>query len=367
MNPVTASSSFSISKASSPKEIEGDALLKPRPLKQGDAIGIFTPSWPAQTHIPEKYQCALEELRKLGFEVVEGALSSSSTSQNYRKGSPKERAEEFMQLIKDPKVKCLIATIGGHNSSSMIEYLDFEEIRKQRKIVCGYSDITSLHFAILKYSKLSTFYGPSLVPIFGEFPRPFEYAVAEFQRAVSSTSKDPIHLKPPEEWSGHFIDARDKKWKEKERKYSKNSGWKIFSPGEVFKKELIVANVETLLSIAGTPIFPEVEDRVLILEETESPFSKMERNYRHLQLMKVFDKIAGLILSKPGSIDSEESGLTREDLLQEIIGKRDYPIILDFDCGHTFPMTTLSQRCTLSIYARGGHPEIVIEEPLVQD
>jgi muramoyltetrapeptide carboxypeptidase len=65
----------------------------------------------------------------MGFKVVEGPLTASEKSQGYRSGTPKERAEEFMTLIGDPNVKCLISTIGGANSSSMIPFLDFDLIR----------------------------------------------------------------------------------------------------------------------------------------------------------------------------------------------------------------------------------------------
>jgi muramoyltetrapeptide carboxypeptidase len=75
-----------------------------------------------------------------------------------------------MELIEDPAVDGLISTIGGMNSSSLIPYLDFDKIRKSRKIICGFSDVTSLHLAILKFSGLRTIYGPSVMCWFGDWP-----------------------------------------------------------------------------------------------------------------------------------------------------------------------------------------------------
>lgn len=71
---------------------------------------------------------------------------------------------QFMKIIRDKSVSALISTIGGANSSSMIPYLDFDEIRAHPKVICGYSDVTSLHLSILAYSGLSTFYGPAVMP-----------------------------------------------------------------------------------------------------------------------------------------------------------------------------------------------------------
>lgn len=155
-------------------------IIKPRALKLGDTIGIFTPSWPANVLIKEKYLHSIGELQRMGFNVLEGNLTAQNRSQNYRLGSPKERAKELMDLLCNPKVDAVMATIGGWISASIIPYLDFQEIRKQKKIICGYSDITSLHLAILKYSRLSTFYGPSLVPVFGEYPEVFPFAYNSF-------------------------------------------------------------------------------------------------------------------------------------------------------------------------------------------
>ncbi|MCB0747889.1 MAG: LD-carboxypeptidase [Ignavibacteriae bacterium] len=340
-------------------------VLKPSPLFLGDTIGIFTPSWPAHVMIREKYIFAIEKLVELGFKVIEGKLTKSILSQGYRSASAKERAEEFMDLIRNPEVKCLMASIGGLNSSSLIPYLDYKEIRKSRKIICGYSDITPLHFAVLKHAKLSTFYGPTLVPIFGESPKPFQYSVSHFLKVASHDKNKTLILSPPVKWSDQFIDANDKYWKTVKRKYKINDGWKIFSKGKVKNRKVLVANLSALLAIAGTEIFPNVLNHILVLEETDSSFGKMERNYRQLQLMKVFDKILGLIISKPGTVDEEKSNLTREKILKEIIGTRNYPIIINFDCGHTFPMLTIPQKVKMSIFAQDKVPKIIIEENTV--
>ncbi len=127
-------------------------ILKPKSLAPGDTIGIFTPSWPANVHLRNKYLHALDQIEKSGFQYCEGTLIKSLKSNGYRSADPKARAQEFMELLCKPNIKCLMVTIGGWNSSSLIPYLDFDEIRKQRKIVCGYSDTTSLQMAILKYS-----------------------------------------------------------------------------------------------------------------------------------------------------------------------------------------------------------------------
>src|SRR5688500_2991046 len=133
-------------------------IIKPPALRVGDTIGVVTPSTPANVLFREKHLHGIKVLESMGFKVKEGKLTATVTSQGFRSGTPEERAAEFMDLIHDDEVKCIISTIGGLNSSSMIPYLNFDEIRKHPKIFCGYSDITSLHLSILHYAGVSTFY-----------------------------------------------------------------------------------------------------------------------------------------------------------------------------------------------------------------
>lgn len=325
-------------------------LLKPRALKKGDTIGIFTPSWPAHVILRDKYQHALRELKRVGFDYIQGSLTAKMQSQGFRTASAKERADELMELVKNDSVHCIMATIGGSNSASLIPYLDFDRIRNSRKLICGYSDITSLHLAILKYSNLSTIYGPSLIPIFGEYPLTLDYALDSFLNLVCNTNNEVRDINPPDQYSTHFIDALNQGWEKEKRHYVFNEGWRVLCEGES-KGPLIVADLETLVAAAGTPHFPNFDGAILLLEEMDAPFSKEERNFRQLEQIGVFNSIAGLIISKPFNPDSEGAPFSYEDLIMEIIPRKDYPIISNFDCGHTFPSMSLALGLKVEMHA----------------
>jgi muramoyltetrapeptide carboxypeptidase len=208
------------------------SLIRPPALQPGDTVGIFTPSAPAHVRFRTKYLHGLSQLESLGFRVVEGPLTAAQTHHGYRSGSPEERAAEFMALIRDPAVKALISTIGGENSASMIPSLDFEAIRAHPKVICGYSDVTSLHLAILAHSGLSTFYGPAVVPSFGEWPEVLPETRDSFLDAVQQHRAGIRTLLPPFRWSTHFRDAATPAWKEEPRRFKQNRGWRVLSRGE---------------------------------------------------------------------------------------------------------------------------------------
>lgn len=122
-----------------------------------------------------------------------------------------------MSLYKDPEVKCLISTLGGMNSNSMIPYMDFDHILENPKIVCGYSDVTSLHLSILYYSGLRSFYGPALMSWFSEWPNGEGETIKSFLNAVSNDTNYPRNLAPFKKWSKHFRDWGDGSWKTQDR------------------------------------------------------------------------------------------------------------------------------------------------------
>lgn len=340
--------------------------LKPPALRRGETIGVFTPSLPAHVLFREKYLHGLEELRKLGFRVVEGGLTSSGKTEGYRSGSPRQRAEELMSLVLDPEVHGLVATMGGFNSASLIPYLDFDAIRAHPKVLCGYSDITSLHLAFLTLAGVRTFYGPAVVTSFGEWPHILEETRDSFLQAVCSHDTGRRELTPPKRWSNHFRDAKTDAWRVDAREFKQNSGWHTLRRGQV-TAPVIIANLETLVAAAGTPYFPDVRAKVLLIEELDAVHALEERALRHLERLGVFEVIAGLIVGKPERADRQGAPFSYDELILEVVGpSARYPIVTNFDCGHTHPMLTIAEMTLLTLEAdKGFDVHVVVEEAMV--
>jgi muramoyltetrapeptide carboxypeptidase len=329
-------------------------LIRPKALRPGDTIGVFTPSSPSYVANEEMFACGIRNLEKLGLKVKLGSLTAERAEQGYRSGTPEDRAHEFMELVGDPKVRGLISTIGGNNSSSLIPFLDFDRIRQNPKVICGYSDVTSLHLALLKFSGLRTFYGPAAMTWFGDWPDGISESTNSFWDAVLGVGDSPRKLIPFPRWSNHKKDWSNGEWKNIPREWKPNSGWKVLCPG-VNEAPVIIANLNTLISAAGTRYFPDTRGKILLIESMSAGFATEERNLRQLQLMGVFESLAGLIIGKPEWPDPQGAKFSHNDLILEIVGEhRPYPIISEFDCGHTVPMHTLAQMTPLRIQALSG-------------
>jgi muramoyltetrapeptide carboxypeptidase LdcA involved in peptidoglycan recycling len=314
----------------------------------------------------EKYLHGLSVLQGLGFEVVEGALTRAASAQGYRSGTPRARADELMELFDDASIEAIFTTIGGSNSSSLIPHLDFDLIRQNPKIFCGYSDVTSLHLAILARTGLSTFYGPAVVPSFGEWPTILPETLASLLAALRITEVAQRELSAPAEYSRHVRNARTDAWRTEPRRFEPNPGPRTVFPGTV-EAPALIANLNTLVTAAGTDYFPELDGRVLVIEEMNAALSEEERDLRHLQLLGVFERIAALVIGKPEAYSQEDAPFDYEDLVREIVQERaGVPVVMDFDCGHTMPMLTLAQETRLRVEApQHERPRLYLCEAMV--
>ena len=138
-------------------------MIIPERLKIGDIIGVVAPSNPIINENVEEIEKAKEIIEKLGFKVK---LSKNLFSNKNGYSAPaKEKAEDINEMFKDKDVKMVWCAKGGENSNSTFDYLDFEMIKQNPKIICGYSDITSLTNIIAEKTGLVTFSGTNFKTI----------------------------------------------------------------------------------------------------------------------------------------------------------------------------------------------------------
>ena len=137
-------------------------------LHKGDKIGVFSPSLPGTYTSSNRFERSKQFMESKGFIIVEGSLTGKCDG--YRSGSIKDRVREVNEFIRNREIKCMMSSVGGSNSNSLLPYLDYEEIKKHPKIFVGYSDVTAILLGIYAKTGITTFYGPSLISSLGELP-----------------------------------------------------------------------------------------------------------------------------------------------------------------------------------------------------
>ena len=117
-------------------------MLKPKALKKGDVIGVVAPSNPIVGDNIIELNKAKEILEDRGY-IVKFSQNIFNNELGYV-GDYKKRAEDINTMFNDSEVKAIWCAKGGEDSSCVFPYLDYELIAKNPKIICGYSDITSI-------------------------------------------------------------------------------------------------------------------------------------------------------------------------------------------------------------------------------
>ena len=130
-------------------------MILPDRLKKGDTIGVVAPSGPIVDDNILEVEKAKEIVENAGFKVKYSKNLFFNTF-GYS-ASPVEKAEDINNMFKDEEVKMIWCAKGGNNSNSTFEYLDYELIKNNPKIICGFSDLTSITNIITEKTGLVTF------------------------------------------------------------------------------------------------------------------------------------------------------------------------------------------------------------------
>ncbi len=309
-------------------------MIAPR-LRKGDAIGVFSPSSPATATAVKRYERGKNYLISKGFRLIEGSLCGKRDF--YRSGSIAERVSELNDLIRNPDVRCIMSSIGGMNSNSLLPYIDYDALRKDPKIIIGYSDVTAVLFAIYAQTGLVTYYGPAVVSSFGELPPYVDETFNYFESVVTDKEALPYVLPTPDIWTDEFID-----WDSQDRSKKGTENKLVTVHCGKAEGRLIAGNLNTMEGFWASEYFPEIrKGDILLIEDSLKDAATIERSFAMLKLNGVFDLIGGLVLGKHEQFDDRGSDRKPYEILEEVIGNTSIPVLAEFDCCHTHPMLTV--------------------------
>lgn len=312
-------------------------------LTKGSKIGIVSPSSAVAAMAPHRFNRAIETLRNMGYEVVIGKHALDKTA--YTAGTAEDRAADLMEFFINDEIDAIICTIGGYHANQVLKHLDFEEIKKHPKIFCGFSDISVLHFALQAKCGFVTYYGPALLPQFGEYPEMNPYTVDWFLKALTEESL--LEFAPSKEYTEEFLNWFTNEDETRARTYVENPGWNWLKPG-VAEGRVLGGCLTSILHLRGTDYWPDLTNAIFFWETAPSkcsmtagePLSNIDAYLTDLELSGVFDQIQGMVVGRIFGYSAEQN----EELKALIIDRlKDYnfPVLFGFDIGHTEPIVTL--------------------------
>ncbi|MCU4117388.1 LD-carboxypeptidase [Mycoplasma zalophi] len=300
-------------------------------LKPGDEIRVVAPARSLKLIGEVNTNLAIKKLESMGFKVTFG--KNVYEVENRLSGSIKQKVDDLHDAFLDKNVKAILTVIGGFNSNQLLPYINWEIIKNNPKIFCGFSDITSLHLGILKHANFPVFYGPH----FSSFAmlKNSEYVEKQFRNMFLNEDKE-VQLEASELWSDDlwFIDQEN-------RKLEKNSGWWNIQDGEA-KGKILGGNLSTLLLINPTSNFPDVkEDTILAIEIVSLyDYDNFERMLVSLIQSPWFKHVKGLMIGR----FCLGSNISKEDLITMLTTKselKNMPIVANLDFGHSMPLSVI--------------------------
>ena len=306
-------------------------MMIPQKLKQGDEIRIIAPARSLSLLSEDLVNLAKENFEKQGFKIT--FSKNCKEKDMYNSSSVKSRVEDLHEAFSDKNVKAVFTVIGGFNSNQILKYLDYDLIKNNPKILCGYSDITALANAITAKTGLVTYSGLHF-STWG-MKKEFEYNLEYFKKCL--VEEDEFEVKPSKTWSD------DSWYKDQEnRNPIKNEGFIILNKGE---SEGIIfgGNLCTFNLLQGTEFMPDISNSIIFLEDDDfagEDFDvEFDRNLQSLIHQPNFEKVKGIIIGR----FQEGSKMNLEKLKYILESKeelKNLPIIANADFGHTNPLIT---------------------------
>ena len=229
-----------------------------------------------------------ERLEKLESILVEMGLVPVFTKYIYkdkfgRGAKAQVRGEELMSFYKNKEIKVIFDISGGDIANEILDYLDYDVIKRNYKPFFGYSDLTTVLNALRSQTN----------------------EVNYLYQILNIIESEEIKTRVENTFMKNKQTLFDVKWK--------------FLQGSRIEGEVIGGNIRCFLKLAGTRYFPEVENKVLFIESLGTSIEGLSTHLAQLKQMGVFDKISGLLIGTFTKIEKEISVEELFELVQEYI------------------------------------------------
>ena len=272
----------------------------PNKLKVGDTIAVIAPSNAVNEDDIKFLKLTEKMFEKRGINVVYGK-NIYSNSLGYG-ASPREKADDLNDAFLNKDVQAIFCAKGGENSNTIFEYIDYELIKQNPKIFCGFSDSTFLLNMIYEKAGLVTFHGSTFKAISDwDAPCVFEDIINKMVNGNTSLNMN-------------------------------SNSFEIIKEG-ICEGVLIGGNLSCIREMVCGAYSIDFKDKILFIEDLgEESNPKFESNFLYYMKQNgVFDKINGLWI---GNYEHESEIKLEKIVLDVLENKYNFPIIKSENFGH---------------------------------
>ena len=274
------------------------ARRKPPRLRPGDNVGLVEPAY--FTSDAFDLDAILATIRAMG--LVPRPAPNILSRHGYLAGTDAERAAAINAMFADRAIKAIFAVRGGWGSARILPHLDFDLIRRNPKLLIGFSDITALHLALAARTDCPSIHGPNAASAWGAL------SWDSFRRLA--------------------FEAETPTWRNPEAsadRLAPRNPIRTFRPGRA-SGPLIGGNLTVLTALVGTPYLPSFDGAILFLEDTDEAQYRIDRMLTQLALAGILGRVAGVVFGQCTDCVARNSSSIGGFTLSEVLAHHFTPL-----------------------------------------
>lgn len=348
-------------KSDTPARLDGAVaheLVHPAKASPGDKIAVLSPSFAAAGAFPQVHEQAMRRLAE-----VTGLVPVEYPTTRKVGASARERAADINAAFADPRIRAILAVIGGDDQITVIPHLDPELARRDPKPFLGTSDNTNLHHWLWA-NGVASFYGGSSQVHLGPGPGVDEIHLRSLRAAL--LTGEVLEITDPGESEDIGIDWGDPRALESFGEREPTEPWAWCGPARAVTGRTWGGCLEVIQWILAAGRFPFdsriLDGGILLLETSEElpPAHEVGRVIRCLGERGLLAAAAAVLVARPpvsgltGRPPARERDSLRaeqRDAATEMICRYnpDAVVCVGVPFGHTRPQWILPHGGTMTI------------------
>lgn len=231
-------------------------------------------------------------------------------------GSDAARLAQLNAAAADPAVQIVMALRGSYGISRILPEIDFDAMAASGKLFVGYSDFTAFHLGLLARTGAVSFAGPMICDDFIR-DEPVDFTLRQFWDCMTG----PTHTVTAGAAGNPEVDLNGALWG---------------------------GNLAMLVSLLGTPYFPQVEGGILFLEDVNEHPYRVERMLLQLLQAGVIGRQQAVLLGDFSGyrLGPNDNGYDFDAMLAYLRQSLPVPVLTGLEFGH------IRRRVTLPVGAR---------------
>lgn len=298
-------------------EAEHSAVPQFPKLKIGDTVAVITSGSAVEDEGDIEAACAW--LENQGFKPK--PMPNLNANGIYTAGNAALRASDFNDAVHDDEVRGIMELRGGCGSAQIIELIDFDAFKSNPKVFVGFSDITSLHLALQKFTNVVTYHGPTLTWLIGEKSHP--YTSRSLLQQILEEGGKVVIVPIPEV----------------------GNAWTVV--GGQAEGPLVGGNITLVCESLGTPYEIDTKGRILFLEDWNCEPWVLLNCFTQLKNAGKLNAAAGIVIGVEEGVEANSEkptysgNMSFKDLVIDCFRDSKCPVLYGLPIGHTNIMATL--------------------------